>query len=116
MQWFAFGRRFARRAKRLPTTLLAPCPHPQPPQLWALSTPPRDIIARFGQDPSYRLPPTFFDDFITVAEDECRHFLLLEARLEETGSRYGALPAHDGLWESAWATGEAQGLGFRVSG
>lgn len=78
--------------------------------------PPRDIIARFGQDPSYRLPPAFFNDFITVAEDECRHFLLLEARLEETGSRYGALPAHDGLWESAWATGEAQGLGFRVSG
>jgi hypothetical protein len=40
-----------------------------------------------------------------VAEDECRHFQLLERRLEETGSSYGALPAHDGLWESAWETG-----------
>lgn len=104
------------RQSGCPTTHLPPCPHPQPPQLRALSTPRRDIIARFGQDPSYRLPPAFYDDFITVAEDECRHFLLLEARLEETGSRYGALPAHDGLWESAWATGEAQGLGLRAEG
>ena len=36
-----------------------------------------------------------------VAADECRHFALLERRLQETGSSYGALPAHDGLWESA---------------
>ena len=36
-----------------------------------------------------------------VAEDECRHFLLLESRLKELGSHYGALSAHDGLWESA---------------
>ena len=36
-----------------------------------------------------------------MAEDECRHFLLLEARLKELGSHYGALSAHDGLWESA---------------
>ncbi|GAB4816722.1 hypothetical protein N2152v2_003768 [Parachlorella kessleri] len=63
-----------------------------------------DIIARFGQDPSYRLPRAFFDDFVTVAEDECRHFQLLEKRLEQTGSHYGALPAHDGLWESARET------------
>lgn len=39
-----------------------------------------------------------------VAEDECRHFLKLEARLKETGSFYGALPAHDGLWDSAAKT------------
>ena len=25
-----------------------------------------DIIARFGGDPSYRLPRQFFDDFVTV--------------------------------------------------
>jgi hypothetical protein len=36
-----------------------------------------------------------------VAADECRHFLLLEQRLEAEGSHYGAMPAHDGLWESA---------------
>ncbi len=26
-----------------------------------------DIIARFGQDPSYHLPRAFFDDFVTVS-------------------------------------------------
>jgi hypothetical protein len=26
----------------------------------------RDIIARFGRDPSYQLPPAFFDDFVRV--------------------------------------------------
>lgn len=39
-----------------------------------------------------------------VAEDECRHFLLLEARLKEMGSYYGAFQVHDGLWESAGET------------
>lgn len=39
-----------------------------------------------------------------VAADECRHFRLLEQRLEATGSHYGAMAAHDGLWESAAAT------------
>ena len=51
-----------------------------------------------------------------VAEDECRHFQLLEKRLEQTGSHYGALPAHDGLWESAWETGQCwAGAGQRVA-
>ena len=151
-----------------------------------------DVIARFGGDPSYRLPRQFFDDFVRVslpctlprpqacrvasravapcyddfareslqfsvpwdlrkgsvavlagprqrrrcmgevagrssplpspplpfpphqvAHDECRHFLLLERRLEGCGSRYGALAAHDGLWESAAAT--AGSLGARLA-
>lgn len=72
-----------------------------------------DIIARFGQEPSYHLPRAFFDDFVRVAEDECRHFLLLEKRLEEMGSFYGALPAHDGLWESAMET--AHSLAARLA-
>lgn len=65
-----------------------------------------DIIARFGADPRYSgvLPEEFFDDFVTVADDECRHFRLLAKRLEEFGSHYGAHPAHDGLWESASRT------------
>ncbi|CAL5219313.1 g1122 [Coccomyxa viridis] len=63
-----------------------------------------DIIARFGNDPSYRLPRDFFDDFVRVAEDECRHHELLRSRLEEMGSFYGAFPAHDALWDSAAAT------------
>jgi uncharacterized ferritin-like protein (DUF455 family) len=61
-----------------------------------------DNIARFV--PQVALPRAFCDDFVAVAEDEARHFTLLEARLRELGSEYGALPAHEGLWESAAAT------------
>ncbi|KAI3458890.1 hypothetical protein Pfo_015553 [Paulownia fortunei] len=61
-----------------------------------------DIIARFGRQES--MPRDFFTDFVKVAQDEGRHFTLLAARLEELGSFYGALPAHDGLWDSANAT------------
>lgn len=50
------------------------------------------------------MPREFFTDFVKVAQDEGRHFSLLAARLEELGSSYGALPAHDGLWDSAIAT------------
>eukprot|EP00892_Ulva_mutabilis_P009735 jgi/Ulvmu1/7133/UM034_0039.1 len=65
-----------------------------------------DIIARFGSDPAYRehLPKEFFDDFVEVAEDECRHFTQLAQRLQEMGSSYGAFPAHEGLWQSARET------------
>lgn len=41
-----------------------------------------DAIARFGGDVGYRLPRAFFDDFVAVAADECRHFALLSARLQ----------------------------------
>ncbi|KAI5346020.1 hypothetical protein L3X38_013899 [Prunus dulcis] len=60
------------------------------------------IIARFGKQEA--TPREFFTDFVKVAQDEGRHFTLLAARLEEMGSFYGALPAHDGLWASAAAT------------
>lgn len=50
------------------------------------------------------MPKEFFDDFVKVAEDEARHFRLLAERLVNLGSSYGALPAHDGLWDSAEAT------------
>ncbi|OMO62870.1 hypothetical protein CCACVL1_22599 [Corchorus capsularis] len=61
-----------------------------------------DIIARFGKQEA--MPREFFTDFVKVAQDEGRHFSLLAARLKEMGSYYGALPAHDGLWDSAIAT------------
>lgn len=60
-----------------------------------------DILARFtDQD----LPRSFFDDWIAVGDDEARHFLMIEDRLKALGSGYGALPAHDGLWEASMAT------------
>ncbi len=39
-----------------------------------------------------------------VARDEAKHFKMLNDRLVSLGSEYGALPAHDGLWESAEKT------------
>lgn len=61
-----------------------------------------DIVARFGA--AMRMPRDFFDDFARVAQDEGRHYTVLSARLRELGSHYGALPAHDGLWDSAMRT------------
>lgn len=66
------------------------------------SCPFQDIIARFGK--AEAMPREFFDDFVKVADDEGRHFRLLAGRLQELGSHYGSLPAHDGLWDSAEAT------------
>jgi uncharacterized ferritin-like protein (DUF455 family) len=60
-----------------------------------------DIAARFvGAD----LPCAFFDDWVGVAAEEAEHFALLASRLNALGGFYGALPAHDGLWEAAAAT------------
>jgi hypothetical protein len=50
------------------------------------------------------MPRDFFTDFVKVAHDEGQHFTLLAERLEELGSFYGALPAHDDLWDSATGT------------
>ena len=50
------------------------------------------------------MPRAFLDDWVAVADDEARHFLLLADRLAALGGAYGDLPAHDGLWQSAIAT------------
>ncbi len=62
-----------------------------------------DIVARFSRAP---LPRAFFDDWVGVASEEAVHFELLARRLADFGARYGDLPAHDGLWEAALATGD----------
>ena len=59
-----------------------------------------DIVGRFGD----QFPRAFADDWIAVGADEAMHFVLLDRRLKSLGSGYGALPAHDGLWEAAEAT------------
>ena len=41
---------------------------------------------------------------LQVAADEAKHYQQLQKRLEAVGSFYGALPVHDGLWESVEAT------------
>lgn len=59
-----------------------------------------DAAGRFGG----AMPAAFTADWISVGDDEARHFLLLSDRLGAFGAAYGDLPAHDGLWEAAMAT------------
>jgi len=56
-----------------------------------------DMAGRFGGEMS----PEFVSDFLSVAADEAMHFALLDRRLRALGSHYGALPAHNGLWDAA---------------
>jgi uncharacterized ferritin-like protein (DUF455 family) len=62
-----------------------------------------DIVARFCGE---ALPRAFFDDWVGVAVEEATHFELLAQRLADFEARYGDLPAHDGLWETAAATAD----------
>jgi uncharacterized ferritin-like protein (DUF455 family) len=61
-----------------------------------------DMAGRFGAG----LPPAFVDDWLGVGADEAIHFALLDRRLRALGACYGALPAHDGLWQAAAATAQ----------
>ena len=58
-------------------------------------------------DAAYRfrgMPSEFYQDWISVAVDEARHFGLLQTRLHDLGHEYGDFPAHNGLWEMAEKT------------
>lgn len=50
------------------------------------------------------LPPDYYLDWLTVAQEEARHFTLLCGRLASVHARYGDFDAHDGLWETAERT------------
>lgn len=70
-----------------------------------------DVMARFGfmswqqrGADQFTLPREFFDDWMKVADDEAKHFLMLNERLGDLGASYGDLPAHNGLWESSQST------------
>jgi uncharacterized ferritin-like protein (DUF455 family) len=54
----------------------------------------------------HHLPHDYYGDWLSVAEDEARHFALLRARLRDLGAAYGDLPAHDGLWALAVRTAD----------
>ncbi len=60
-----------------------------------------DLVARFAH---LELPLAFFDDWVSVGKEEAEHFQALSERLTALGSAYGAMPAHDGLWQAAAAT------------
>ncbi len=65
-----------------------------------------DMVARYAHD--CRIADcqrqAFIDDWVGVCDDEARHFTLIQNRLEEMGSFYGDLQAHNGLWEAAIST------------
>ncbi|NQZ15011.1 MAG: ferritin-like domain-containing protein [Alphaproteobacteria bacterium] len=71
-----------------------------------------DIMLRFAYlseenaPKDFSLPKAFFDDWVKVADDEAKHFLMLSERLGDLNASYGDLPAHDGLWESSERTAE----------
>lgn len=58
-----------------------------------------DAVYRFRD-----MPPQFYADWISVANDEARHFAMLRKRLNEFDRDYGDFDAHNGLWEMAEKT------------
>lgn len=59
-----------------------------------------DAAGRFGA----AMGRQFVSDWLWVAADEAMHHALIARRLKTLGSFYGALPAHDGLWDAARET------------
>lgn len=53
-------------------------------------------IAELGLDAA-----AFAADWIGIGGEEARHFSMIERRLGDLDSAYGAFPAHNGLWEAA---------------
>ena len=53
-------------------------------------------------DAAYRfrgMPADFYADWVRIADDEARHFVMLRDRLRALGHDYGDFDAHNGLWE-----------------
>ncbi len=50
------------------------------------------------------LGEAFEKDWLVVADDEVRHFEMIETLLQELGSYYGAYPVHDALFEASMRT------------
>jgi len=58
-------------------------------------------------DAAYRfrnLPKEFYLDWLEVAEDEIRHFKIMNALLEKTGYKYGDFAVHNSLFEASQKT------------
>lgn len=50
------------------------------------------------------LPIEYYKDWLEVADDEVRHFLMLESLLKELGGEYGDYQVHKNLFEAMQAT------------
>jgi len=51
-----------------------------------------------------RLPKAYYDDWLEVADDEIRHFEMLNGLLESLGAKYGDLEVHNSLFEASFRT------------
>ena len=58
-----------------------------------------DAVYRFRS-----MPHEYYTDWLRVAAEESRHFLMLQSYLENSHSSYGDYDAHNGLWEMALKT------------
>jgi len=62
---------------------------------------------KLALDIAYRfkgMPEQFYKDWLYVANDECKHFLMLCEHLKTYDCKYGDIPSHDGLWGMAVKT------------
>jgi len=62
---------------------------------------------KLALDIAYRfkgMPEQFYKDWLYVANDECKHFLMLCDHLKTYDCEYGDIPSHDGLWGMAAKT------------
>ncbi len=55
-----------------------------------------DMLYRFRG-----LPDKFYQDWLSVADEEALHFTMIREHLQEMNVDYGDLPAHSGLWDHA---------------
>ncbi len=54
-------------------------------------------------DAAYRfldMPKKFYDDWLEVADDECRHFLMIDELLKELGFKYSDFAVHSAFFEA----------------
>jgi len=58
-----------------------------------------DVVWRFKC-----MPADFYKDWVQIAKEEAKHFLLLQKHLVSMGFDYGDFPAHHSLWEMAERT------------
>ncbi len=58
-------------------------------------------------DAAYRfhnLPRAYYEDWLSVADDEVRHFMMIEKLLNRLGASYGDVAVHNALFEASQKT------------
>ena len=58
-----------------------------------------DVVWRFCG-----MPEAFYRDWVRIAKEEAKHFLLIQKHLVSMGFDYGQFPAHNSLWDMAERT------------